>query len=68
MPGQINIQPEPFAFEAEGEWHLERTASQPLPVRARILWPALGFPAVIAPQQRGSTDPLKEIRRAQFAS
>ena len=35
MPGQINIQPEPFAFEAEGEWHLERTASQPLPVRAR---------------------------------
>jgi subtilisin family serine protease/peptidoglycan hydrolase-like protein with peptidoglycan-binding domain/3',5'-cyclic AMP phosphodiesterase CpdA len=27
-------------------------AAQQLPVRARILWPALGFPAVIAPQAR----------------
>jgi hypothetical protein len=34
---KFNVRPEPFAFEAEGEWHLERTASQPLPVRARIL-------------------------------
>ena len=28
------------------------------PVNARILWPALGFPAVIAPKPHGSSDPL----------
>ena len=28
------------------------------PVRARILWPALGFPAVIAPRSGGSPGPL----------
>jgi len=30
------------------------------PVRARILWPALGFPAVIAPRQRPSTSPFAD--------
>jgi Calcineurin-like phosphoesterase len=29
------------------------------PVIARILWPALGFPAVIAPRANGSKDPLE---------
>ena len=56
MPGQVNIQPEPFEFEAESEWEGEAVAPQTLPVRARILWPALGFPAVIAPRKDGSTD------------
>jgi hypothetical protein len=42
----FNIRPEPFEYnEYEGE--VTRT-----PVRARILWPALGFPAVIAPRSR----------------
>jgi calcineurin-like phosphoesterase family protein len=58
MPGQINIQPEPFEFEAESEWEGEAVAPQTLQVRARILWPALGFPAVIAPRKDGSTEPL----------
>jgi len=56
MPGQITIQPEPFEFEAESEWEGEAVAPQTSPVRARILWPALGFPAVIAPRKNGSTD------------
>src|SRR5947209_14849781 len=58
MQGQINIQPEPFEFEAESEWEGEAVAPQTLQVRARILWPALGFPAVIAPRKDGSTEPL----------
>src|SRR5262245_24433972 len=32
----------------------------PSPVRARILWPALGFPAVIAPRTPPSTSPFVE--------
>jgi len=42
--------PEPFEdfwLEFENE---QRLGSPPEPVRARILWPALGFPAVIAPR------------------
>jgi hypothetical protein len=56
MPAQVNIQPEPFEFETESEWEGETLAPQMLQVRARILWPALGFPAVIAPRKNGSTD------------
>lgn len=59
MAGNFGIQPEPFEFEAENEWELEAGGSSPLQVSARILWPALGFPAVIAPRQNGSTDPLE---------
>jgi len=51
MPAQVNIQPEPFEFETESEWEGETLAPQMLQVRARILWPALGFPAVIAPRR-----------------
>ena len=40
------------------EWEGEAVAPQTLQVRARILWPALGFPAVIAPRKDGSTEPL----------
>src|SRR5262249_50098376 len=40
------------AFEAESD-------ARPLRVRARILWPALGFPAVISPRANGSTDALE---------
>jgi 3',5'-cyclic AMP phosphodiesterase CpdA len=58
MPAGLRIEPEPFEFEAEREWEGEAVAPQTLRVRARILWPALGFPAVIAPQKDGSTDPL----------
>ena len=36
-------EPEPFEFEAESEWEGEAVAPQTLQVRARILWPALGF-------------------------
>jgi hypothetical protein len=56
MPAQVNIQPEPFEFETESAWEGETLAPQMLQVRARILWPALGFPAVIAPRKNGSTD------------
>jgi len=38
-------------FELEAE---EPTAGQPSAVRARILWPALGFPAVVKPGDRPS--------------
>jgi len=31
---------------------------KPTPVKARILWPALGFPAVIAPRDKPSTSPF----------
>jgi len=62
------IQPEPFEFEGEwqGEWQSESPMrmgkpdpTRPVHVSARILWPALGFPAVIAPQSNGSSDPLE---------
>jgi Calcineurin-like phosphoesterase len=59
MTDNFGIQPEPFEFEAEDEWNLEAGGAAPLQVSARILWPALGFPAVIAPRQNGSTDPLE---------
>ena len=32
---------------------------RPKRIEARILWPALGFPAVIAPRANGSTDPFE---------
>jgi len=51
MPSHVDIQPEPFEFDAESEWEGETVAPQTLRVRARILWPALGFPAVIAPRR-----------------
>src|SRR5678815_2371372 len=59
MADNFGIQPEPFEFEAEDEWNLEAGGAAALQVSARILWPALGFPAVIAPRQNGSTDPLE---------
>src|SRR5262245_40718244 len=45
----------------DGNWQLtkEVNVSTPAtrPVAARILWPALGFPAVIAPQSGGARSP-----------
>ncbi len=35
-------------------------APKPSPIRARILWPALGFPAVIAPRTPPSASPFVE--------
>jgi len=47
----FNIGPEPFAYDPRGlsEGFEYEQAAPRTPVRARILWPALGFPAVIAP-------------------
>ena len=50
MNSFLRFTPEPFGdfwLEFENE---QRLGSPPEPVRARILWPALGFPAVIAPR------------------
>jgi hypothetical protein len=61
MTTGVNIRPDPFEFDFESGWDSESQAvdAPPLQVSARILWPALGFPAVIAPQRSGSTDPLE---------
>jgi Calcineurin-like phosphoesterase len=45
---KFNIPLERFEYEEESE----QAAPRATPVRARILWPALGFPAVIAPRNR----------------
>ena len=51
------------APEGEHEWRSEDEARAPRQVRARILWPALGFPAVIAPRTRAAdvTDATRSI-------
>jgi hypothetical protein len=51
----FNIRPEPFEYNDRwmGAFEYEQESAQRAPqtrVRARILWPALGFPAVIAPR------------------
>jgi GH25 family lysozyme M1 (1,4-beta-N-acetylmuramidase) len=50
--------------ELEDEWYLEpqyeeemRVAGASAPVKARILWPALGFPAVVKPAAQPSSSP-----------
>jgi outer membrane protein OmpA-like peptidoglycan-associated protein/3',5'-cyclic AMP phosphodiesterase CpdA len=53
------------AYEApEDEWLEMRamesevvTAAKPVPIQARILWPALGFPAVVSHSERPSATP-----------
>jgi hypothetical protein len=59
----IHVDPDSREYESnrvEAAQALEATTStRPLSVRARILWPALGFPAVISPQSNGSSDPLE---------
>ena len=45
---RVGPSPKPPVTRAPG------AVSRPSPVRARILWPALGCPAVIAPRQNGS--------------
>ena len=53
------------AYEgAEDEWLENRamesevgTAAKPAPIQARILWPALGFPAVVSHNERPSGNP-----------
>jgi len=57
MSNGLNFEAEPFpghSFEYEGTPTTLRM--RPKPIRARILWPALGFPAVIRPQ-KSDTDP-----------
>ena len=44
-------------FDQEGE---ARTGATPSRVQARILWPALGFPAVITPSARPSANTLRD--------
>jgi hypothetical protein len=46
-------------YEARGDAESTPTSPRMRGIEARILWPALGFPAVIAPQANGSADPLK---------
>ena len=52
MREHLDIQPGAFSFEPEWSELEDQpiVGSPPRPVRARILWPALGFPAVIAPR------------------
>ena len=59
MTSRFNISRRPFedaARAARDGFEYEQPA-RPSPVRARILWPALGFPAVIAPRS-GAQGPL----------
>jgi hypothetical protein len=57
MASYFGIPPDTFEFEAEGELNFGGETT-PLQVSARILWPAAGFPAVIAPRPNASSDPL----------
>ena len=59
MTSRFNISRRPFEDVARAPrdgFEYEQPA-RPSPVRARILWPALGFPAVIAPRS-GAQGPL----------
>jgi outer membrane protein OmpA-like peptidoglycan-associated protein len=59
----INVDPDSEEHESDRVEAVEaleaKSSTRPLRVRARILWPALGFPAVISPQSNGSTDALE---------
>jgi N-acetylmuramoyl-L-alanine amidase/3',5'-cyclic AMP phosphodiesterase CpdA len=58
--------PAPGARASSADWEYSSALDnaptslkmRPKRIRARILWPALGFPAVIEPQEHGSNDPL----------
>jgi hypothetical protein len=64
-PGEIRFEEVPEGSSDEYRPLTEAAAvtgdpgARPGAVRARILWPALGFPAVIAPRTTGSSDPLE---------
>jgi hypothetical protein len=66
MNGSLNFEAESFSgyspSQAAGEFEKQNYASpvtlRMRPIRARILWPALGFPAVISPQAGSSSKPF----------
>lgn len=59
MSNGLNFEAEPFAGHSSHEYEGTPTnlRMRPKPIRARILWPAVGFPAVIRPQKADATNP-----------
>jgi 3',5'-cyclic AMP phosphodiesterase CpdA len=49
------VEPPPTAAEV-----VEADDTGPARIHARLLWPALGFPAVVTPNMRPSTNPMRE--------
>jgi len=53
----LSIEPELGDLEGELE---QRPQGAPTKIQARILWPALGFPAVVTPNARASKDAMRD--------
>ena len=56
----VSIEPEIGGVEEEFEQKPQKAPSGPARIQARLLWPALGFPAVVTPNVRPLKDTVRE--------